>query len=461
MFGAAKIGYNYYAGPTITDGQINTIVAPSVFTGTVTSNQGDVNNSTNSYNMFNGTITASSTIGCNIVKVVNALGTYVSRAIYQASNAFFISDTCPNENTGETFISGYGAAATTSTVMMKLSITGTTSTTAGFRWSSSNYISQPQLALDTTNSYLYACSTTSNTILYRSTSLTNLAPNWIYSVSHGGSSLTFKGCTINSNNKLVVTGYYTDSSSRRNLVAYYFGTTGQATSVTALGIYNTTGNYPSISGNATHPIVANGTDVYICGDYIAGAATNMAIYKFSTSGATPTYTSAFIMNDATNNSNNCLTVTGTGDIITAGQRGSGTTNTVIHCFSSGGSLKWSRTISISGSNYSGLISPYAINCDTNYYYLTANARYNPGTVNDVILNFKFPIDGTIPGSGSYTITSPATATITYASVSLSTQSVSFTTATPSTLASNSLTITTQAVTMTNTATTPTITTQTI
>jgi hypothetical protein len=461
MFGAAKIGYNYYAGPTITDGQINTVVAPSVFTGAVTSNQGDVNNSTNSYNMFNGTITASSTTGCNIVKVVNALGTYVSRAIYQASNAFFISDTCPNENTGDTFIAGYGAAASTSNVIMKLGPTGTTTTTAGFRYSSTNYINTPQLALDTTNSYLYACSTTGNTILYRSTSLTNLAPAWIYGVSHGGSSLTFKGCTVSSNNKLIVTGYYTDSSTRRNLVIYYFGTSGSATSLQAIGIYNSTGNYPTISGSALHPVVTDGTDMYVCGNYIAGAVTNMAVYKFVISGFNPVYSTSFIMDDATTNSANCLTITSTGDIIVAGQRGSGTTNTVINCFSSGGILKWSRTISISGTNYSGLISPYAISCDTDYYYLVVSARYNPGTFTDPNLNFKFPIDGTIPGSGSYTITSPATATITYASVSLAKQTVSFTSATPSTLASNSLIVTTQAVTMTNTATTPTITTQTI
>ena len=34
MFSAARIGFDYYAGPTITDGRLTTIVAPfGVFSG--------------------------------------------------------------------------------------------------------------------------------------------------------------------------------------------------------------------------------------------------------------------------------------------------------------------------------------------------------------------------------------------------------------------------------------------
>lgn len=465
MFSAARIGFDYYAGPTITDGRLTTVVAPAVFTGSYAgwnvSNY--VDDSNNFYVINTGTNSTSSSTGFNIVKMAAAGTLSYSRQIYGANSTSPINwySCVVNNSTGDIYIVGIATiSATSSNYLLKLSSTGTSTTSIGFRYSSTLSLATPMIALSTTSNYVYVAG--GNNYVARSTSLTNLTPTWIYLLAiTGGTSLALRACMVTPGNKFIASGSYIDASSRRNIVMFDYGSGGTGAAPTGLALYKDATNYPTVGTISNNTIAFNGTDMYVAGGYVS-SVTNLALYKFSVSGATPTFTWASVLNSAVTNTVGAVIIDGNGNILVSSFSTASPTTIWITSFNSSGSLLWQNSIILSGTGFGsvGGISAHAIQADSSYFYLDAMYSYS-GTTTAFGLNYKLPLDGTIPGTGTYTITSPATGTVTYASVAATLQAVTFNTQSPGTITSTSQTITTAAYTPNNASSTPTTTTQTI
>jgi hypothetical protein len=428
MFSAAFGGFNYVTAAIGNSNRITVVTSTAAGITGSSNNQGLIIDG--SYNCTGLYQTGSAPYSYVLYSITPSGSVSFNRIFAETYTSGFSNNAgglCVNPANGDLFfgIAGQTGASTSGARTYQLSNTGTTTSSSGVT-TLGTYVFPAAGAVDTVNSSVYFLNPTDyNGTGYRiftnTTSLSNMAIN--ASVQHvdGTSAQVPVACGFNSNNTFI---FIANSNSNATAVVSAMATPLSSSSTPS-------GRVLSLSGKTVlYAGLANDSSA---NTYCVGWSTNTGIAvpmiaKFSESGAALTlqWTKTITAVGSTTAKATCVTVASNGNIIMAYYQ-----DLIITfiAFDSTGAIVWQTKFTITTSGAT-IYKPVTIKSDASKFYVAIAPIVSS---KDEIIYVTLPIDGSIPGSGSYTV---GTDTFTYATATNTIATLTYTNASRSSTFNN-------------------------